>query len=302
MATLDRSRLARLGLWLDTDSSRGVRRVIRSTRSRPGYGTVDVDAAVIRYREHGSGSRVYVFAADPPIVLEHYDRLLAALSPHGRTIVLELPGFGFSPVRPGFDFSFERVTGVMERALSELGVADATLCFPCGSAYLGLALAAKKRSLVRNLILAQAPSFGEILAWKRGRDPKGVLGRPFIGQCAMRVLKKSRAPRWFAVSVGKRSELGWLQSIAEAKLAEGARWSLASAFQALLVEGNAPPPAPCPILALWGRQDRSHAATNRESSRELGADVRLVEWSDVGHFPELEEPERFARLAADASV
>ena len=291
------SPLERLGLLLDADRPAAIRRIASSARASPGYGTVDVGSGLIRYREHGEGDATYVFAADPPIVLEHYDRLLDALSPNGRVVVLELPGFGFSPVRAGFDFSMEGVMRAVHLALERLGVAKATLCFPCGSAYLAIALAAHAPGLVESLLLSQAPSFEGVLGWKRGRDPSGLLARPLFGQCAMHFLKRSRAPMWFAVSVGKETERGWMLSLTERTLRDGARWSLASAFQRFLVEGGAPPPAPCPVVALWGTLDRSHARTDRESSRSLGPDVRLVQWDDVGHFPDLEEPERFAALA-----
>jgi pimeloyl-ACP methyl ester carboxylesterase len=99
--------------------------------------------------------------------------------------------------------------------------------------------------------------------------------------------------------VGDRAQQPWIQRIAEDKLREGSQWSLASAFQQFLVEGAAPPPAECPVTAVWGTRDRSHAATDRRGSLELGRDVRLLEWDDVGHFADLEAPERFAALLHD---
>ncbi|HEX4339394.1 MAG TPA: alpha/beta hydrolase [Polyangiaceae bacterium] len=288
--------LTKLGLLLDADPPWTVKRVARTRGTRPGHGFVDAGSCLVRYRDHGNGPRTFVFAADPPVVLEHYDRLVEALSPHGRVIVLELPGFGFSPVRLGFDFSMEGVTEAVEHVLVELRVRDALLCFPCGSAYLALTLSARAPRVVQGLVLSQAPSFDGIVEWKERRDPKGVLARPFLGQCAMHALKRRRAPAWFSVSVGKQSERAWMQSVAEDSLRDGARWSLASAFQRFLVAGGAPPVAACKVLALWGTLDRSHAETRRESSRSLGTDVELVEWNDVGHFPDLEEPARFATL------
>jgi pimeloyl-ACP methyl ester carboxylesterase len=284
----------RLGAWLDTESARSVRRSNRRAPRGPGFDFLDLDSSTLRYRVHGTGTRTFVFAADPPIVLEHYDALVETLAPHARVIAFEVPGYGFSPAKRGFDFSFEGTVKAVVELLEHLSVKDATLCFPCVSAYVAAAIAHARPDLVQSLVLAQAPSFDGALAWKRSRDPKRILARPVIGQLAMHALKKKRAPQWFAAAMSDSPERARMQHVAEAMLSRGSRWSLASAFQLFLVEGAAPPPVEQPIVALWGMRDRSHARARRESSRELGRDVRLVEWDDVGHFPDLEAPGRFA--------
>lgn len=291
--------LERLGLWLDTQSGWRTRAEQRREARAPGYGYVELPRCALRYRDHGEGDQTYVFAADPPVVLEHYDELVRVLSRHARVIVLELPGFGFSPARPGFDFALgSSVQGALQ-ALVQLGVRGATLCFPCASAYVALAAAHQRPDLVSRLLLAQAPAYAGELAWKQRRDPKGVLGRPVLGQLAMRAVSEKRLPAWFSLAVGDRTRLAPFTELAAQRLQDGARWSLASAFQRYLVDGGAPPTVQQPVIALWGELDRSHTETDRESSRALGAHVEVVRWSDVGHFPELEAPERFAELLTD---
>jgi pimeloyl-ACP methyl ester carboxylesterase len=227
---------------------------------------------------------------------EHYDELVRLLSKRARVIVLELPGFGFSPARPGFDFALESSVASAGMALDSLGLRGVTLCFPCASAYIALALAQARPELVSRLLVAQAPAYSGELAWKQRRDPRGVLGRPVWGQLVMRALSKRRLPAWFSLSVGDRSRLQSFTELAAQRLNEGARWSLASAFQRYLVEGVAPAAVEQPVIALWGERDRSHQGTDRASSRSLGRRVEVVRWADVGHFPELEAPERFVEL------
>jgi pimeloyl-ACP methyl ester carboxylesterase len=291
--------LQRLGVWLDTEPRWRTRREQRREARTPGYGYVELPQCALRYRDHGDGDDCYVFAADPPIVLEHYDELIRVLAQRARVIVLELPGFGFSPARPGFDFALSSCADSAALALEQLGVRSATLCFPCGSAYVALALAHAYPQLVSRLLLAQAPAYAGELAWKQRRDPNGVLGKPVLGQLAMRAMRERRLPDWFSLSVGDRTRLTPFTELAAQRLRDGARWSLASAFQCYLVEGAAPPPVRQPLIALWGELDRSHKGTDRDSSRTLGQRVEVVRWSDIGHFPELEAPERFAELLRD---
>jgi pimeloyl-ACP methyl ester carboxylesterase len=286
----------RLGVWLDTQAAWRTRGEQHREARAPGYGYLELPGCALRYRDHGEGDDCYVFAADPPIVLEHYDELVRVLSKRARMIVFELPGFGFSPARSGFDFALDSSVVYAAMALDRLGLRGVTLCFPCASAYIALALARARPELVSRLLLAQAPAYAGELAWKRRRDPRGVLGRPVWGQLAMQALSKRSLPAWFSLSVGDRSRLQPFTELAAQRLSEGARWSLASAFQRYLVEDGAPAQAEQPVIALWGERDRSHQGTDRESSRSLGRRVEVVRWEDIGHFPELEAPERFTEL------
>jgi pimeloyl-ACP methyl ester carboxylesterase len=286
----------RLGGWCDTSSHRSIHRWLRDVRLPEGYGVVPLASCVVRYRSHGRGARTVVLAADPPIVLEHYDVLVRAMGEGVRVVGLELPAFGFSWARRGFEFSLAGAVTAVSSFLDAIRVQDATLCFPCVSGFVALGVAAARPDLVRDLVLCQTPSYDGALAWKRSRDPRGILARPVVGQLAMHALKRKRAPAWLSLAVGDRSQTPWIQHIAEDKLRQGSRWSLASAFQQFLVEGAAPPRAVCPVTAVWGTRDGSHAATDRRGSLELGRDVRLLEWDDVGHFADLEAPERFAAL------
>ena len=286
----------RLGVWFDTQAAWRTRSEQQREAREPGYAYLQLGGSALRYRDHGEGDDCYVFAADPPIVLEHYDELVRVLSKHARVIVLELPGFGFSPARPGFDFTLGSSVAAAGMALERLGLRGVTLCFPCASAYVALALAHARPELVSQLLLAQAPAYAGELAWKRRRDPRGLLARPVSGQLAMRAIGKTRLPAWFSLSVGDRARLQPFTQLAAQRLKDGARWSLASAFQCYLVEGGAPARVEQPVIALWGERDQSHQGTDFESSRELGLRVEVVRWAEVGHFPELEAPERFVEL------
>jgi pimeloyl-ACP methyl ester carboxylesterase len=254
---------------------------------------IDVGDALVRCRIEGKGPTI-VFCVDPPVVIEQYDRLVRALSSDFRVVVFEPPGFGFSVARPSFDPSFEGTTRAVARFLRALGHGPYTLAFPCVTAFAALDVASRYPGLVERLVLMQAPSWEEELRWKERRDPKGVLGTPVVGQVAMRLLKRRRAPAWFDAAVGDRARTGELKRTTDDALRHGAQFGLATAFQSYLVPGAAPPASTRPTLVVWGEADRSHAKTDRESSRALGRDVTIVTAAELGHFPELERPEWFA--------
>jgi len=49
-------------------------------------------------------------------------------------------------------------------------------------------------------------------------------------------------------------------------------------------------------LVLWGLADRTHRRTDKRSILSYMPHARWVEFDSAGHFPELEEPERFREV------
>jgi pimeloyl-ACP methyl ester carboxylesterase len=272
--------------------------------SRPDIHFYDGSDVQIRYRERGTGTPL-VFAADPPVTLELYDELLEVFSRRFRVIAFELPGMGFSAVRGGFDFSFESVNDSIAEFLCAVAGQPAILAFSCGAGLGAVDIARRYPPRVSRLVIIQTPSWSEEIKWKNGRDPQKILRRPFLGQLAMLRMKKRRAPLWLSLSMGPTNrKLLQFCSCAAETLERKAGWTMASAFQLYLPDDRRDlPPAPQPAIALWGAQDGSHLQTNKLSSIALADRVQFVEFSDLGHFPELEDParvfEHVARFAAD---
>ena len=126
------------------------------------------------------------------------------------------------------------------------------------------------------------------------RDPRGILGRPWLGQVLLRLLKRKRAGSWYRLAVGHRQYVAPFTAQTEQAFAHGACFSLASAFQHFLVaDAPAIEPPRQPALVVWGGADRSHAETDKESIRRHLPQARIVHFDSAGHFPELEAPQRF---------
>jgi len=254
--------------------------------------------AQIRYRERGQG-RPLVFVADPPVTLEQYDELLDLYSREFRVIVFEIPGMGFSTPGAGYDLRFRPANDGIAEFLRAVLREPAVLLFSCVGGFIAVDLAGRHPELVSHVVLIQTPSWAEAVRWKHSRDPKGVLSRPFIGQLVMNRMKKTRAPLWFNLALGgKTDRYQPFCDCAQYSLAHGAGWALASAFQHYLTDQAPPlPPIAQPTLALWGLRDRSHAPTDKQSSAGLAQRVEIELYEDLGHFPELEDPPRvLARL------
>lgn len=263
-------------------------------RSRSDIRFMEVGAVTFRYREAGRG-RPIIFAADPPVTLEAYDRLLNHYADDFRVIVFELPAMGFSV--PGFwqDYRFRQANDALAAFICRVAKEPAILAFSCVAGLGALDIGGRYPALVSHLIQIQTPSWPEEIRWKRARDPKNILAKPFFGQIAMRKLARSRAPLWLDLAVGRKECIASLCACATDALDHGAAWGLATAFQSYLPEKEPPfVRVVQPTLALWGNSDGSHRGTDRRSSLWLcdHPASRVVEFGDLGHFPELEDVER----------
>jgi pimeloyl-ACP methyl ester carboxylesterase len=290
---------AGVATWIDTVVPNFRSRSIAQSsefNSRPGVANFQLPNTLIRYRMVGDGSQTLVLAADPPVVIEQYDELIQCLKDDFRVIVFEIPGFGFSLPRSGFRFDFTKVNDLVAEFLRRLALGPYLLAFPCVSAYGAIDIAARFPSLVSGVVLVQAPSWSEEVKWKHGRDRQGILSKPVIGQLALQALKRKQAPQWFDAAVGNREKLSEFVETTDVAFSHGACFCLASAFQRYLTDTEQPLSiVNQPSLVVWGEADRTHRKTDKSSTRLYCPHAKEVRFACAGHFPELEEPGRFAR-------
>ncbi len=241
-----------------------------------------------------------VFLCDGPATLELYDALIERLASRYTVIAFETPGNGFSVPKPAYSFSFQRTNNTVARFLKTIAGERSILAFSCGGAYSAIDIAVRFPELCSHLIIIQAPSWSEEMSWKKRRDPTGAISTPVIGQILFPRMMRARAPQWYELSMAKTSLVNHFCSCTDIAFSEGATFALPTLFQNYL-DGAAAPfgLAEQPALVIWGEQDRSHEETDKASAKELAKNVDMVSLSHVGHFPELEDPESFAILAAD---
>jgi pimeloyl-ACP methyl ester carboxylesterase len=105
---------------------------------------------------HGLGGR-----------LQHYERVMPALSGHARTIALDLPGFGASPLHKR-DLTLDDHADAIAGVLAERGVTEAVIVGHSLGGPLALHLADRHPGIARALVLAcgTVQSFQQTLARK----------------------------------------------------------------------------------------------------------------------------------------
>jgi pimeloyl-ACP methyl ester carboxylesterase len=242
-----------------------------------------------RYRTAGSGPTI-VFSADPPMTLEVYDDLIALFASQFRVIVVELPAMGFSATQQDFSFDFRETSDDIANFLQAVAGTQAILAFSCVAGLAAIDIAVRYPQLVSHLTLLQTGDVAAFARWKSGRDPKGILAKPIVGQMVMKNLASKRMPAWYRLSVGKKDMLEHFCNCAERSFAHGAMWSLASAYQVTMDPSLTLAEPAQPMLAMWGLSDRSHPPENVESAKRLSRNLHFVSFPQLGHTPELEDP------------
>ncbi len=294
--------LTRLAARLDTWGAETKIQQFRTgwpAKSRPDIRFLDTGVTQYRYRERGAGHAI-VFTADPPVTLEMYDDLLALYAKRFRVIAVELPAMGFSAARDSYGFGFRESADDIARFIEGVGAAGGILAFSCAAGMAAVDIAARRPELASRLVLIQTTDWQGFQKWKSARDPKKILAKPVLGQLAMRKMGPKRAPDWFDIAVGNREMVAPFCACAGATLANGAGWSLASAYQRYMTDGPSPLGKPTqPILAIWGKKDRSHGADAPDRARSLGDHMHLAEIDHVGHFCDLEDPQLVFKLITD---
>lgn len=284
--------LARLGAGLDTWN--GAARMARFGKGWPATATPAVRfhrTALVQYRylEVGSGQTI-VFTVDPPMTIEVYAPLLAIFAERFRVVVVELPAMGFTATASRYGFDFTETNDDLAAFIRAVCGEGSVFAFSCAASLAALDIAHRMPELVSHLCLIQAGGMQAFAIWKAGRDPKGILARPIVGQLAMRRLAPRRMPQWYGLSVGRKEQIEHFCACAERSFRQGAQWSLASAYQIYLAPRPELPRPPQPMLSIWGAADGSHPACNIHSLARLYEGVEQVTLDALGHTPELEDP------------
>ncbi len=257
---------------------------------------LDTSAGRVRVFDSGGTKPSVVFVPDGPNVVEHYAKLIPLLTTHLRVVCFDLPGFGFSRPSASYTHSLDQGAATVLAVLDALEIERTTLAFSCGNGFYALRTAKLAPQRINSLFLSQTPSLQAMRRWT-DRIVPGLLRVPVLGQLAMWLTRKRAAHGWYDVALPRSTDREPFRAPARRALACGACFSLASVVQGLMCEHDeAVSGVSTPCVVVWGGQDHSHKYTAPTSLRDCVPHVELVQFDDCGHFPDLEQPERYARL------
>jgi pimeloyl-ACP methyl ester carboxylesterase len=254
---------------------------------------VDTTEGSLRVFDSGGEKPCIVLSPDGPNVIEHYEEIIALLTPQFRVLCFDMPGFGFSAIDSTYDHSLQlgakAILGLMDR----LGVGKATLALSCANGFYAIRVAQIAPHRVERLVLSQTPSLQAMHSWTERVVPK-VLKVPLLGQLLSRVFRQKMAAAWYRIALPKSTNAEPFKNVSSHALRCGACFSLAGVVQGLLREPtDAAHLQGIPCTVLWGAQDRSHKLTQPDAILHDVPDARVVVLKGCGHFPDLEDPQRF---------
>jgi pimeloyl-ACP methyl ester carboxylesterase len=254
----------------------------------------------VRTYDSGAASNTHkpcvIFVPDGPNVIEHYEALFALLTPHLRVVCFDMPGFGFSLPQASYTHALDQGAQAVLGVMDALKIDTATLAFSCANGFYALRAAQRAPERITRLVLSQTPSLVAMHAWT-ARVVPWPLRVPVLGQLAGWLFKRKAARSWYRIALPRTTDAQPYQEKTLNAFNGGACFCLAGVVQGLARE--APKSlhgitTPCTLV--WGAQDHSHKHTNPQSFVDCAAQADIVRFDDCGHFPDIEQPARFAAV------
>jgi pimeloyl-ACP methyl ester carboxylesterase len=253
-------------------------------------------------------------AAAPPLLLLHgfptssldFHSVLPALATRRRVVTLDYPGFGYSAKPADYSYSLIEQADVVECVLRELGVARAhVVAHDMGTSVATELLARRAAGLlhfeVDRVVLMNGSVHAEMAHLTTSQK---LLRLPRVGPLFARVANRALYGRQLRATLGRR------QALSEAELDDqfalirresghlrlpaimgyyderrrfARRWI--GALEAL----------DRPALILWGARDPVAVSAIAEQLAHETPGARLQWLDELGHYPQLEDPERVVR-------
>lgn len=268
----------------------------RSTPAEDIY-FLDTDFGRIRVFDTKENKPVVINVPDGPNVIEHQLQLLKDLSRDYRVICFEYPGLGQSYPNRKFNYSFKAGSALLLQVMELLKIDRTSLLFSCSNGYYALQAASEQSDRFDHVFISQTPSISSIMNWRVQAIPD-ILNKPVIGQIANIKEDKKLARTWYQYALPKDSTMREsLTSIALDSLHKGGCFCLSSLVQGLAKDGESTLNVDHPnVTLLWGGSDYTHRHTDKNSIRDHVKDCEIIEFTECGHFPDLERTEMVVKL------
>lgn len=272
----------------------------RALESRVGLALFDHEDCFIRYCLHGTDKKkpTLAFLPDAPATIESYDGLICTLEDRVNIAILEIPGFGFSYPKSPQSIEFENSCQILAEVLSTLDLPRVVLVGPCIQGLFAARISEIMGDKLAGVIIAQTGDFEAEGKWIYDVLGGATLAVPFEGQIGFRLRREQiSVDYWIPFAAGPNAPVAELQEQARAIQQCGCAYALASQVQKL---ATAPVTitVSIPAAIVWGLADASHVKTDRASVRRYAPLAHYEEWEGIGHFIDIEAPEKIAEIAS----
>lgn len=272
----------------------------RNWKTHPCIEMLDLSNGKIRVLDTKEGKESLLIIPDGPNVIEHHFELVEALGKSYRVIIFDLYGFGFSTHDGSYDYSFDKTNVLINELLEILNIKRTNIVFPCANGFYGIAYANTYPERINQLILLQTPSLDYMDKWAQRTVP-GYLKKPFLSQLVMPFVEKKFADKWYDYALPKGIDPDPYKSIAIQAIKNGGVFCLCSLTQGIATQNDNDFSLDnsLPVTLLYGAKDFTHKHTDFESIRAYHSKVDLISFEESGHFPHLEDKNRFIQIIKD---
>jgi pimeloyl-ACP methyl ester carboxylesterase len=238
----------------------------------------------------------------------NWAHLVDALDTRHRVVAPDLIGHGAS-AKPMGDYSLGAHAATLRDLLDHLGIARVTLVGHSLGGGIAMQFCYLFPDRVERLVLVSSGGLGRSVspllrsATLPGAD--WVLALAASGWVRNRAEAVGGTLRRLGVRPSADLTEGWLgfSSLGEAETRRAflatARSVIDPGGQTVTAHDHLPMAIAVPTLVVWGTQDRMIPAWHATTAQQAIAGSRVELFEGAGHFPHLEQPERFALLLGD---
>lgn len=272
---------------------------LRARYADPASRYATIAGMEVHYKDEGRGPALLLVHGSSS-TMKTWDAMVPLLRRNYRVIRYDIPGMGLSGDVPDAAIGKVEPAEIAEELLRRLQVDKVTVIGVSSGGTLGSFLAARRPDLVERLIISNAPSdpvdtshMVPTPEWARAQAEARASGfqsqffwDQFLSYFAGDGRRIDAATRRHFYDFGRRTpHPNFIAMIAKVADAPKARAAMAGVR--------------APTLLIWGGSDQLlPTSAGRTLLKYLTAtDVSIVYMPDVGHFPPIETPERFTRIA-----
>jgi pimeloyl-ACP methyl ester carboxylesterase len=135
-----------------------------------------------------------------------------------------------------------------------------------------------------------------MVEWTEVNIPK-ILRYPVIGQIVNSFSEKKLTKIWYKYALPKETDKSTFVDTSINNLSKGGCFCLSSLVQGLEKESLSKlNTLQVPSTLIWGAKDYTHRNTDNKSILEHLPNCEIIEFENCGHFPELEDTNRYIGL------